>query len=41
MDKYEYNLKMDQIKTLLLEGKNEEAAEIADSISARMQKTTA
>ena len=33
MDKYEYNLKMDQIKTLLLEGKNEEAAEIADSIN--------
>ena len=33
MDKYEYNLKMDQMKTLLTEGKYEEAVEIADSIN--------
>ena len=33
MDKYEYNLKLDQIKTMLSEGKYEEAAEVADSIN--------
>ena len=33
MDKYEYNLKLDQMKTFLLEGKYESAAEIADSIN--------
>ena len=33
MDKYEYNLKMDQMKTLLAEAKYEEAVEIADSIN--------
>ncbi len=33
MDKYEYGLKMDQLKALCLEGKYEEAAEIADSIN--------
>ncbi len=33
MDKYEYNLKLDQIKTLLTEGKYKEAADIADTIN--------
>ncbi len=33
MDKYEYNLKLDQMKSLVLEGKYESAAEIADSIN--------
>ena len=33
LDKYEYGLKMDQLKALCLEGKYEEAAEIADSIN--------
>ena len=33
MDKYEYNLKMDQMKSLLAEGKYDEAVEIADSIN--------
>ena len=33
LDKYEYNLKLDQIKTLLAEGKYIDAAEIADTIN--------
>ena len=33
MDKFEYNLKLDQIKELLAVGKNEEAAEVADTIN--------
>lgn len=33
MDKYEYNLKLEQLKSLYSEGKYEEAAELADSIS--------
>ncbi|MBQ6845356.1 MAG: tetratricopeptide repeat protein [Agathobacter sp.] len=33
MDKYEYNLKLDQIKTLLAEGKYKDAADIADTIN--------
>lgn len=33
MDKYEYSLKLDQLKSLSLEGKYEEAAEVADSIN--------
>ena len=33
MDKYEYNLKLDQLKSLSAEGKYTEAAEIADSIN--------
>ncbi len=33
MDKYEYNLKLDQMKSLISEGKYESAAEIADSIN--------
>ena len=33
MDKYEYSLKLDQLKSLCLEGKYEEAAEVADSIN--------
>ena len=33
MDKYEYSLKLDQLKALCLEGKYDEAAEIADSIN--------
>ena len=33
MDKYEYNLKLDQMKTLLAEGKYTDAAEIADTIN--------
>lgn len=33
LDKYEYNLKLDQIKTLLAEGKYKDAADIADTIN--------
>ena len=33
LDKYEYNLKLDQMKTLVSEGKFESAAEIADTIN--------
>ena len=33
MDKYEYNLKLDQMKSFISEGKFESAAEIADSIN--------
>ena len=33
MDKYEYSLKLDQLKTLCAEGKYDEAAEVADSIN--------
>ena len=33
MDKYEYNLKLDQLKVLSAEGNYEEAAEIADTIN--------
>ena len=33
LDKYEYNLKLDQIKALYQEGKYAEAAELADSIN--------
>lgn len=33
MDKYEYKLKLDQMKSLTAEGKYEEAAEIADTIN--------
>ena len=33
MDKFEYNLKLDQIKELLRAGRNEEAAEVADTIN--------
>ncbi len=33
MDKYEYGMKLDQLKILCQEGKYEEAAEIADSIN--------
>ena len=33
MDKYEYNLKLDQMKTFISEGKFESAAEIADSMA--------
>ena len=33
MDKYEYNLKLDQIKTLLADGKYKDAADIADTIN--------
>ena len=33
MDKYEYSLKLDQLKALSAEGKYDEAAEIADSIN--------
>ena len=33
MDKYEYNLKIDQMKTLCAEGNYTAAAELADSIS--------
>ena len=35
MDKYEYKLKLDQMKSLTAEGKYEEAAEIADTINWR------
>ena len=38
MDKYEYNLKLDQMKSLTAEGKYEEAAEIADTINWRKIK---
>ena len=33
MDKYEYNLKLEQMKTFVSEGKYENAAEVADSIN--------
>lgn len=33
MDKYEYNLKLDQMKTFVTEGKFEDAADVADSIN--------
>lgn len=33
MDRYEYNLKLEQLKSLCAEGKYDEAAEIADSIN--------
>ncbi len=33
MDKYEYNLKLDQIKTLLADGKYKDAADVADTIN--------
>ena len=33
LDKYEYSLKLDQLKALCLEGKYEEAADIADSVN--------
>ena len=33
MDKYEYSLKLDQLKALCLEGKYKEAADIADSVN--------
>lgn len=38
MDKYEYKLKLDQMKSLTAEGKYEEAAEIADAINWRKIK---
>lgn len=38
MDKYEYKLKLDQVKSLTAEGKYEEAAEIADTINWRKIK---
>lgn len=38
MDKYEYKLKLDQMKSLTAEGKYEEAAEIADTINWRKIK---
>ena len=38
MDKYEYKLKLDQMKSLIAEGKYEEAAEIADTINWRKIK---
>lgn len=38
MDKYEYKLKLDQMKSLTAEGKCEEAAEIADTINWRKIK---
>lgn len=38
MDKYEYKLKLDQMKSLTAEGKYEEAAEIADTINCRKIK---
>lgn len=38
MDKYEYKLKLDQMKSLTAEGKYEEAAEIADTIIWRKIK---
>lgn len=38
MDKYEYKLKLDQMKSLTAEGKYEEAAEIADIINWRKIK---
>ena len=33
LDKYEYKLKVDQMKSLAAEGKYEEAVEIVDSIT--------
>lgn len=38
MDKYEYKLKLDQMKSLTAEGKYEEAAEISDTINWRKIK---
>ncbi len=38
MDKYEYNLKKDQMKALVAEGNYNAAAEIADSINWRKEK---
>lgn len=38
MDKYEYKLKLEQMKSLTAEGKYEEAAEIADTINWRKIK---
>lgn len=38
MDKYEYKLKLDQMKSLAAEGKYEEAAEIVDTINWRKIK---
>lgn len=38
MDKYEYKLKLDQMKSLTAEGKYEEAAEITDTINWRKIK---
>ena len=38
MDKYEYKLKLDQMKSLTAEGKYKEAAEIADTINWRKIK---
>ena len=38
MDKYEYKLKLDQMKSLTAEGKYEDAAEIADTINWRKIK---
>lgn len=38
MDKYEYKLKLDQMKSLTAEGKYEEAAEIVDTINWRKIK---
>ena len=38
MDKYEYKLKLDQMKSITAEGKYEEAAEIADTINWRKIK---
>jgi tetratricopeptide (TPR) repeat protein len=38
LDKYEYKLKLDQMKSLTAEGKYEEAAEIADTINWRKIK---
>ena len=38
MDKYEYKLKLDQMKSLTADGKYEEAAEIADTINWRKIK---
>ena len=38
MDKYEYKLKVDQMKSLAAEGKYEEAVEIVDSINWRKIK---
>ena len=40
MDKYEYKLKLDQMKSLTAEGKYEEAAEIADTINWRKIKNS-
>ena len=38
MDKYEYNLKLDQMKSLVAEGDYQTAAEIADTINWRKIK---